>query len=72
MTLFLNAVVMDLKHSSSLRKAEQRYFMKLKKALKFKEAIKITLNVIDLVTLQCVKFKIKIKNTTFFYCPPLL
>ena len=67
MTLFLNAVVMDLKHSSSarFRKAEQRYFMKLRKVLKFKEAIKITLNVINLVALQCVKFKIKIKKLLF-------
>ena len=39
--------------------------MKLREALKFKEAIKITLNVINLVALQCVKFKIKIKNKTF-------
>ena len=36
--------------------------MKLRKALKFKEAIKITLNVINLVALQCVKFKIEIKK----------
>ena len=36
--------------------------MKLREALKFKEAIKITMNVISLV-----KFKIKIKkNKTFF------
>ena len=40
--------------------------MKLREALKFKEAIKITLNVINLVALQCVKFKIKIKNKLFF------
>ena len=39
--------------------------MKLRKALKFKEAIKITLNVINLVTLQCVKFKIKMKIKLF-------
>ena len=64
MTLFLNAVVMGLKHS--LKKAEQRYIVKLRKALKFKEAIKITRNVINLVALQYVKFKIKIKNKTFF------
>ena len=44
--------------------------MKLRETLKFKEAIKITLNVINLVALQCVKFKFKIKNKTFFYCPP--
>ena len=34
--------------------------MKLRKALKFKEAKKITLNVINLVALHCRKFKIKI------------
>ena len=45
------------------------YFVKLEEALKFKEAIQITLNVINLVALQCVKFKIKIKNKTFFNCP---
>ena len=44
--------------------------MKLRKALKFREAIKIALNVINFAALQCVKFKIKIKNKTFFYCPP--
>ena len=37
--------------------------MKLREALKFKEAIKITLNVINLVKF---KIKIKIKNKTFF------
>ena len=39
--------------------------MKLREILKFKEAIKITLYVINLVALQCVKSKIKIKNKTF-------
>ena len=50
----------------ALKKAEQRYFVKLREALKFKEAIKITLNGVNLVALQRVKFKIKIKNKTFF------
>ena len=40
--------------------------MKLREVLKFKKAIKITLNVINLVALQCVKSKIKMKNKTFF------
>ena len=56
MTLFLNAVVMGLKHS--LYKSRAKVHLKLRKDLKFKEAIKITLNVINLVALQCVKFKI--------------
>ena len=51
--------------NTCFEKAEQRYFAKLRKALKLKEAIKITLYVINLVALQCVKFKIKIKN--FFF-----